>query len=311
MNNRILLFLLVVLIISSSAQEEIIEGQIALNGYLDDSGRVLLTGYATPESLSYMSFLDSAQYTYDNDTFQLYAVTDMLTTKSAGIWYVNFSSGGYFSDYMVTFFLPEGSEVKKFELSQGLYYQIQVMNDSLVLSVQGYRIASPEIEIEYKQPLNVPGKTENESKSWSSLIILLVIVLIAAALIAFIVRMKRTHPHEKKEMLQTNNETEPAAEPAAAPKTKEITATSEMQKVIDTLSDNEKAIINLLLRRGGSVTQADIRYETGIPKSSLSGIINVLKRKNIIKKREYGRTNVIELSDWFLFGKEEDNVSST
>jgi uncharacterized membrane protein len=73
-----------------------------------------------------------------------------------------------------------------------------------------------------------------------------------------------------------------------------------MQKVIDTLSDKEKAIILLLLRNGGSATQADIRYEIEIPKSSLTGIINALKRKNIIKKREYGRTNIIELSEWFL-----------
>ena len=296
MNIKMLLFLLMVVIAPSSAQEEIIEGQIALNGYVDNSGKVLLTGYATSESLFYMSFLNLAQYTYDNDTNQLYAVTDMLTTKKADVWLFNFSSGGYYSDYSVTLFLPAGSEVIRFELSHGLNYQIQVMNDSLVLTVEGYRISSPEIEIEYKQPLETPAKTESESISWLSFTMLFVIVLISATVIVFIVRMKKTHHLEIKEI--------PETEPEVAPKTKEITATSEMQKVIDTLSDNEKAIIDLLLRKGGSVTQADIRYETGIPKSSLSGIINALKRKNIIKKREYGRTNVIELSDWFLLGKE-------
>jgi uncharacterized membrane protein len=296
MNIKILLFLLVVLITSSSAQEEIIEGQIALNGYVDNSGKVLLTGYATPESLLDMTFLNLAQYTYDNDTNQLYAVTDMLTSKSSGVWHFNFSAQGYYSDYAVTFFLPAGSEVIRFELSQGLNYQIQVMNDSLVMTVEGYRIASPEIEIEYEQPLETPTKTESESGSWLSLTILLGIVLISAIIIVFVGKMKRILPPENKETPQT--------ESVPAPKTKEITPTGEMQKVIDTLSDNEKAIINLLLRKGGSVTQADIRYETGIPKSSLSGIINALKRKNIIKKREYGRTNVIELSDWFLSEKE-------
>jgi len=277
---------------------------------------VLLTGYATPESLSYMSFLNLAQYTYDNDTNQLYAVTDMLTTKSAGIWHFNFSAQGYYSDYAVTFFLPAGSEVISFELSQGLNYQIQVMNDSLVLTVEGYRIASPEIEIEYKQPLEPPDKTESDSISWLSFNILLIIVAISATVVVLIVRLKRTHNIEKKEMPEEEPVGEPKTEPEAgheaepdtesvpAPKTKEITVTSEMHKVIDTLSDNEKAIINLLLRKGGSVTQADIRYETGIPKSSLSGIINALKRKNIIKKREYRRTNVIELSEWFLSEKE-------
>jgi uncharacterized membrane protein len=59
-----------------------------------------------------------------------------------------------------------------------------------------------------------------------------------------------------------------------------------------------------LLRNGGSATQADIRYEIMIPKSSLTGILNALKRRNIIKKREYGRTNIIELSEWFLSERE-------
>ena len=53
----------------------------------------------------------------------------------------------------------------------------------------------------------------------------------------------------------------------------------------------------------GEMTQADLRYETGIPKSSLTGILRNLERRNIINKKEWGRTNVIELSEWFLGGK--------
>ncbi len=38
-----------------------------------------------------------------------------------------------------------------------------------------------------------------------------------------------------------------------------------------------------------------IRYETRIPKSSLIGLINTLKRRSIIKKHEYERMNFSEL----------------
>lgn len=294
MKNKILLFMLIVLITPSSSREEIVEGQIALNGYVDNSGKVLLTGYASPESLSFMSFLVPAQYTYDNSTNQLYAVTDVLTSKNAGTWFLNFSAQGYYSDYTITFFLPESSEVMNFEISEGLNYQIQVMNDSLVMAIYGYGIASPNIGISYMQPVDVPEETENESSSWFSLVILLGIVFITAIIILFFRIRKKILPDENMDLHEYE----------AAPIITEIKATSQMQKVIDTLSDNEKAIINLMLKKGGSLTQADIRYETGIPKSSLSGIINALKRKNIIKKREYGRTNVIELSEWFLSEKE-------
>ncbi len=126
----------------------------------------------------------------------------------------------------------------------------------------------------------------------------LVIVLIAGATFAFYRHRihKRTVSPEKEE--SPNQEARPI------PEKKEIRITGEMQKVIDTLSDKEKAIVDLLLRNGGSATQADIRYETRIPKSSLTGIINALKRKNIITKHEYGKTNLIELSNWFLLENE-------
>ncbi len=65
-------------------------------------------------------------------------------------------------------------------------------------------------------------------------------------------------------------------------------------------NDLQVLIIGLLLKNGGSATQADIRYKTGIPKSSLTGLINALKRRSIVKKHDYVRTNVIELSEWFL-----------
>ncbi len=292
MDVRIYLFLLMVLTTSAHAQETIGEEQILLNGYVDNSGKVLLTGYATPESLSYMSFLNGTQYTFDNTTNQLYTVTDMLTSKSADTWSLNLSLDGYYSDYSVTFYLPAGSEITRFDIQPELNYQLEVKEDSLIVSVHGYRVVSPWIKVDYKLSADIPN--QQRSLIIPLLSISLVIVLIAGATFAFY--RYRTHKgtaiQEKKELQDQETKT--------IPETKEIRITGEMQKVIDTLSDKEKAIVGLLLRKGGSATQADIRYETGIPKSSLTGIINALKRRNIIKKHEYGRTNIIELSEWFI-----------
>lgn len=298
MNVRIFLFLLIILITGAYAQETINEEQVLLNGYVDNSGNVLLTGYATPGSLSYMPFLNDTQYTFDNNTNQLYAVTDALTSKSADTWSLNFSLEGYYSDYSVTFDFPAGSEVTKIEVPPELNYQLQVKADSLTLSIHGYRVISPSIKVDYKLPAEVP--VQSKYPLTSVLLVSLIIVLIAAFVYYRHRMQKRTVIPEKKE----SHDQETEAIPETKPETKEIRITGEMQKVIDTLSDNEKAIISILLRNGGSATQADIRYETRIPKSSLTGIINALKRKNIIKKHEYGRTNVIELSEWFLSEKE-------
>lgn len=264
----------------ADAQDEISEGQVALNGYIDGSGKVFLTGYATEDSLFYMPFLDDAKYTYDNDTNQLYAVTDGFTSKSSENWHFNFSMDGYYSDFSITLFFLQDSEFTGFDVSPGLSYRIHVDNDSLVLSAQGYRIASPTVVVDYKQSIQ---EAEGEPE-WTFDPILAGIVIVSAILIIYIFR-KKQNPE-----LVKGTETSK----------KEIHITVGMQKVIDTLSDNERAIIKFMITNGGSATQADIRYGTGIPKSSLSGIINALGRKNIIKKREYGRTNVIELSEWLL-----------
>lgn len=85
---------------------------------------------------------------------------------------------------------------------------------------------------------------------------------------------------------------------------RDIVLTPEMQKVFETLSENERQIVNALIKNKGKLTQAKIRIETGIPKSSLTGIIYALERKKIVNKTKYGRTNVIELSSWFLNKKE-------
>ncbi|MGB8217496.1 MAG: hypothetical protein WCE94_09365 [Candidatus Methanoperedens sp.] len=302
MKIRIFLFLLIILITGANAQQATInEEQVLLNGYVDNSGNVLLTGYATPGSLPYMTFLNDTQYTFDNNTNQLYAVTDALTSKSADTWSLNFSLEGYYSDYSVTFDFPAGSQVTKIDVPPELNYQVQVKADSLTLSIHGYRVISPWIKADYILP-DVPAQSGNPSNNPLTyvLVVSLIIVLIAAFVFYRHRMQKRIVIPEKKE----SNDQETEVIPETKPETKEIRITGEMQKVIDTLSDNEKAIISILLKNGGSATQADIRYETRIPKSSLTGIINAMKRKNIIKKREYGRTNVIELSEWFLSEKE-------
>ncbi|WP_348303135.1 helix-turn-helix domain-containing protein [Methanothrix sp.] len=60
-----------------------------------------------------------------------------------------------------------------------------------------------------------------------------------------------------------------------------------------------------LIKHGGRTTQAEIRYETGLPRSSLTMVLVSLERRNLITKKEWGRTNVIELSESFFSKKEQ------
>lgn len=83
-----------------------------------------------------------------------------------------------------------------------------------------------------------------------------------------------------------------------------IVISSEMEAVMQTLTAREQAVMTALIDHGGRMTQAEIRYETCTPKSSLTGILISLERRKLVTKKEWGRTNIIELSQWFLSKKE-------
>jgi uncharacterized membrane protein len=90
-------------------------------------------------------------------------------------------------------------------------------------------------------------------------------------------------------------------------KEKDIAVSSEMKAVMDALTHRERSIIEALIKHGGRTTQAEIRYETGLPRSSLTMVLVSLERRNLITKKEWGRTNVIELSERFLSGQERSS----
>jgi hypothetical protein len=64
---------------SSVGLENATYGQgLSLTVYLDNTGKALVTGYA--ENVSGLEFLNTSQFRFENDTRQLYALTDGVTT---------------------------------------------------------------------------------------------------------------------------------------------------------------------------------------------------------------------------------------
>jgi uncharacterized membrane protein len=313
------------------------EGQkLILNVYLDDTGKALVTGYA--QDPSSLPFLNESQYRYENETSQLYALTNSLTRKEGDLWTLRFASRGYYDDYHVTFYLPGNLLLKKINSTSGLEYFISTSNQSLVADFQGYEIQYPTVTIEYQQPL-VAGSS---GPDYNILLLGLILLLAAASALALAARKRRSllpPPTARGTEIPIPPKEEPmatekvlAAEKALAEPTdsaadsgldkgtedaeadsssagdlwpqeaggKAIDVSSEMNAVMETLTPRERAILKALIAAGGRMTQADLRYETGTPKSSLSGILLSLERRKLIVKKEWGRTNVIELSDWFL-----------
>jgi len=73
-----------------------------------------------------------------------------------------------------------------------------------------------------------------------------------------------------------------------------------MLSVMETLKEEQKRIIDVLLEAGGEMTQVDVCYNTSIPKASVSRYISYLESRKILETTRIGRLKEIRLSKWFL-----------
>jgi len=80
--------------------------QLILNIYIDETGKALVTGYV--DDIEGLSFLKTAEYLYENDTNQLYALTNSLTWKYGDKWEINFTTNAdaYYTEYHTIFICP-------------------------------------------------------------------------------------------------------------------------------------------------------------------------------------------------------------
>jgi len=82
-----------------------------------------------------------------------------------------------------------------------------------------------------------------------------------------------------------------------------LMASSELMAVLDTLTPRERSIMDLLIKHCGKMTQMEMRYETGMPKSSLTMSLISLEKRRLVTRKGSGRTNIIEISERLLSEK--------
>lgn len=296
---------------------------LVLDIYADDAGKALLTGYA--RGIDGLPFLKSSEYQYDEDALQLYAVTNALTTKDGDDWTIRLPATGGYSEYHVTFYLSENVQISDITGTDGLDYLVSSSSDSFVVEFHGYDVTSPTAAVRYRQPLK-NGRAESSdpmglqapARTTAPPILLGALLLLIALVAVFAAARSRgpaagTSPESREDpstspppileaddirvdegdvdQIPGDDRPLPEGSVAGSPISPEMTA------VMETLTGRERSVLEALMNHEGKMTQAEIRYETGIPKSSLTGIIISLERRNIVTKKEWGRTNVIELSD--------------
>lgn len=74
---------------------------------------------------------------------------------------------------------------------------------------------------------------------------------------------------------------------------------SELKESVERmLEDNERKVLDVLASHDEEITQAQIYHTTGIPKASLSDIMNRMERRNLIERTKEGRVKWVKLKKW-------------
>ncbi len=84
---------------------------------------------------------------------------------------------------------------------------------------------------------------------------------------------------------------------------KKASITHRTRDIIETLREKERQVVQVILDSGNESTQARIKSATGIPKTSLSRILEGLSAKKILEVEIHGKLKKVRLTTWFL-GKE-------
>ena len=124
-------------------------GSIVLDVYLDAEGRALIVGYIEAEDPEDLAFLQGAELFYDEDTGELYAKSEGLTSVQGDGTRIEFEAGADWNEAHLAFYLPADAELFAVSCSEGLKYSVAEAEDSLKVEVLGYEMEGIEVVIDY------------------------------------------------------------------------------------------------------------------------------------------------------------------
>jgi uncharacterized membrane protein len=89
-----------------------------------------------------------------------------------------------------------------------------------------------------------------------------------------------------------------AVEQGEVSEAEEHTGRELKESVLQMLEENELKVVDVLRGFDEEITQAQVYHTTGLPKASLSDIMNRLERRNIIERSKEGRVKWVKLKKW-------------
>ena len=138
-------------------------------------------------------------------------------------------------------------------------------------------------ELEYLGDINLTGNIEVKSESDPTPYVITVIILIAAG-IAIYYKSNRSWKKKTTEAVEVSNEPV-TQQPTTMPKTTE-------------LPEDLNELYALIVKKGGRVTQKDLRADMKCSEAKVSLMLDDLEDRGYVKKIRKGRSNIIIAKNW-------------
>ena len=131
-------------------------------------------------------------------------------------------------------------------------------------------------EFEYLGDINLTGDIETNETDYINYIIIISAALIIISIIIFYILKKRSKSISK------------TGEPAPLPP-----ENKNLNNISDNLPDDLRELYDIILKKGGRITQKDLRKEVIFGEAKVSLMIADLEDRGLIKKIKKGRSNII------------------
>ncbi len=248
----------------------------SIETYIDEEIEVFENGQAIVSGTTNLNIISDLVLEGE----KILGYSEVLTEKKGKYWLFTYHYDKNISNYLIKLTMPEKAQINHIGSKSKIL--ISTKDSQQVITFIGK-----------SQPLNIKvqytlGKTPALSFKWDYIIYGITILFIFIAAWLFILRKKNIFSRKtKKQTIQKTSE--------KTKTNKKILNKEKLETIKLTLNENQLKIMDALLDKKGEASQTELRYMTGIAKSSLSRNLELMTQKQIISKFYNGTSNYIKI----------------
>ena len=166
-----------------------------------------------------------------------------------------------------------------------------------VVASKNELVGNTEFKIEKGQVTSIEitlGESVARKSNFVVWLLVILLVIMAILLSIRLILQKKPKKEKKKKKQEKNEKFEDKIEEKLSKQT---------QALMKILSEKERKIVDFLLENGYNASQAKIRHNTKIPRTSLTRVLQSLEKKKIAEIEKEGKMVSVKLTKFFL-GKE-------